>query len=103
MVKTTNQEEAADELGDAGEGGAVVVVLRQAAAEQTQTALPHPRRHRVRRVKELRRLAALQIPDAQRSVRQSARPLTAQRIKHNQHTDHHRQEDDPAEDTHTVF
>ena len=61
---TTYREKATDELGDAAEGSAVRVILGQAAAEQTQAALPHAHRQRARCRQELGPLAALQVPQA---------------------------------------
>lgn len=91
-----DREEAAEELGNSGESCPVAVVLGQAAAEQTQPALPDAHGKRASRVQQLPRSAALQIPRHWLETRRGPGPRAAQRIEHNDHADRCEKQDDPA-------
>lgn len=95
-TKLPHREEVAKEPRDAGEGGAVALVLRQAAAEQPQAALPDLHRHRAGRGQELRALAALQVAHPQRLRHLGLAPGTAHRVEDDDHAHRREQQDDPA-------
>ena len=89
-------EEPPDELCDAGEGRPVALVLRQAAAEQPQPALPHLDGQGASGGQELRALGALLVSDSQRLHGRVLRTGVSQRVKHKHNAQPGEQQDDPA-------
>lgn len=88
------REVAAEELGDAGEGHPVVVVLHDAAAQQPDPLLPHPGGRALHIVQQLSRLAALQV--AAHTVRQVESLLAPEGVKDNDNSNDGKDDDNPA-------
>lgn len=80
-----HRKEFAEELCDAGESGPVAVVLRQAAAEKPQPALPHLGGHGAGLGEELGAFSALQVPHSQRLHITWLRTGVAERVKYEEH------------------
>lgn len=87
-------EVVAEELGDAGEGHPVVVVLHDAAAQQPDPLLPHPGGRALHVVQQLPRLAALQV--AAHPVGQVERLLPPEGVKDNDNPNDGEDDDNPA-------
>lgn len=88
------REVVAEELGDAGEGHPVVVVLHDAAAQQPDSLLPHPGGRALHVVQQLPRLAALQV--AAHTVGQVESPLSPEGVKDNDNSNDGKNDDNPA-------
>lgn len=71
-------------------------VLRQAAAQQPQPALPHFDGQGASRGQELGALAALQVADPQRLRGSGLRTGVSQRVEHKHHAQTRGEEDDPT-------
>lgn len=96
LVLVPYREEVAEELRDAGEGSSVAFVLRQAAAEQSQPALPHLHSQRASGGQELGALAALHVSHAQWLQGGWRGTGVAQRVEDKHHTQRREEQDDPA-------
>lgn len=88
------REVVAEELGDAGEGHAVVIVLHDAAAQQPDPLLPHPGGRALHVVQQLPRLAALQV--AAHAVGQVESSLAPEGVKDNDNSNDGEDDDNPA-------
>lgn len=74
----------------------MALVLRQAAAQQPQSALPHLGGQRASRGQELGAPAALHVPHPQRLGGARLNAGAAHRIEDENHTQPREQQDDPA-------
>lgn len=90
------RKEFAEEFRDAGESSAFTFVLRQTAAEEPQPVLPHLDGHGASFGEELSALVALQVAYSQRLHVARLRTGVAERVKHKQHSDCSKQQDDPT-------
>lgn len=96
-VGVAYREELAKELGNAWKCSTLTFILWQAAAQQPQSALPHFDSQGASRGEKLGAPVVLHVPYAQWLHCRWLRTGVAQWVKHKQHAQRRKQQNDPAD------